>query len=238
MPNEVSPHGTMSGSAIALSRLCVIVPCGQGSRVLRIARRCGINGGTIMIAHGSYRRNRVLNLLGLNETRNELVLMVAGKAACDRAMLAIYDELHLEKPNHGIAFSIAVRYVAGIHRDNSLDQSPTSRASGGNGNVYHLITVIVDNGRAQDVISSAESAGSGGGTILNARGSGIHERAKLFTMEIEPEKEVVMILSQRDKTEAITKQIRADLEIDKPGRGIIFVQDVDNACGLREQSGQ
>ncbi|MDI9498917.1 MAG: P-II family nitrogen regulator [Bacillota bacterium] len=237
MPNEISPHGTVSGNTIALAKLCVIVPFGQGSRVLRIARSFGINGGTIMIAHGSYRRSRILDLLGLNETRNELVWMVAGSAACERAMQAIHDELHLEKPNHGIAFYMAVRYVAGIHRDNTFDQSPAPRASGGNRNVYHLITVIVENGRAQDVIMSAESAGSGGGTILNARGSGIHERAKLFSMEIEPEKEVVLILSQRDRTEAITKQIRADLEIDKPGRGIIFVQDVDNACGLREQSG-
>ena len=42
-----------------------------------------------------------------------------------------------------------------------------------------------------------------GGTIINARGSSIHETSKFPNMEIEPEKEMVMILAKDDLADQI-----------------------------------
>jgi nitrogen regulatory protein PII len=98
--------------------------------------------------------------------------------------------------------------------------------------MYHLITTIVDKGKAEDVINAATKAGSKGGTIINARGSGIHETSKLFSMDIEPEKEIVIILSEVDKTEEIVSSIRTNLKIDEPGNGIIYIQDVNKTYGI------
>jgi nitrogen regulatory protein PII len=53
-------------------------------------------------------------------------------------------------------------------------------------------------------------------------------------MEIEPEKEIVMILSKKDRSEAIVSSIRNKLKIDEPGKGIIFIQDVAKTYGLHE----
>lgn len=91
---------------------------------------------------------------------------------------------------------------------------------------------IVDRVKAEDVIDAATKAGSKGGTIINGRGSGIHETKKLFLMDIEPEKEIVIILSEVDLTEAIVSSIRTHLRIDEPGNGIIFVQDVNKTYGI------
>lgn len=98
--------------------------------------------------------------------------------------------------------------------------------------MYKAIFTIVEKGRAEDVIDAAAQAGSKGGTILNARGSGIHETSKLFSMEIEPEKEVVLILAEVDATEAIAASIRDSLKIEEPGNGIIFIQDVSSVYGI------
>ena len=98
--------------------------------------------------------------------------------------------------------------------------------------MYHLLNVIVDKGKAEDVIDAATSAGSKGGTIINARGSGIHETSKLFAMEIEPEREIVMILSEYGNTDAIVASIRENLKIDAPGKGIIYIQDVNKTYGI------
>ena len=100
--------------------------------------------------------------------------------------------------------------------------------------MYHSITVIVDRGKAEDVIDAATKAGSKGGTIINARGSGIHETSKVFAIEIEPEKEIVLIISKSDKTEDIISSIKEELEIEKPGNGIIFVQNISEVYGLYE----
>jgi nitrogen regulatory protein PII len=72
-----------------------------------------------------------------------------------------------------------------------------------------------------------------GATIINGRGSGIHETAKLFNMEIEPEKEIVLILAKEDIVKGIVEQISLDLEIEKPGNGIIFIQEVHQTYGIR-----
>jgi nitrogen regulatory protein PII len=53
-------------------------------------------------------------------------------------------------------------------------------------------------------------------------------------MDIEPEKEIVIILSKEDITEAIVTSIREKLEIDKPGNGIIFIQNINKAYGIYE----
>ena len=38
--------------------------------------------------------------------------------------------------------------------------------------------------------------------------------------------------SQSSLTEKIVSSVREDLKIDEPGRGVIFVQEVNKACGL------
>lgn len=98
--------------------------------------------------------------------------------------------------------------------------------------MHHAIMVIVDRGKAEEVIEAATAAGSRGGTIINARGSGIHETSTLFAMEIEPEKEIVLIISENHQTQTIANTIREKLEIDKPGNGIIFIQNVTHTFGL------
>ena len=98
--------------------------------------------------------------------------------------------------------------------------------------MFHAITTIVEKGNAELVIDAATKAGAKGGTIINARGSGIHETKKLFNMDIEPEKEMVLILVEVEKTDAIVEAIRAGAGLDEPGRGILFVQEVGQAYGI------
>ncbi|HHT50608.1 MAG TPA: P-II family nitrogen regulator [Eubacteriaceae bacterium] len=98
--------------------------------------------------------------------------------------------------------------------------------------MYDGIFVIVNKGKAEAVIEAAEYAGSRGGTIISGRGSGIHERATLFSMTIEPEKEIVLIISKKEKTEDIASSINKSLEIENPGNGIMFILDLKKTYGL------
>ena len=100
--------------------------------------------------------------------------------------------------------------------------------------MYQSITVIVDKGKGEEVIDAATKAGSKGGTIINGRGSGIHETSKLFAMEIEPEKEIVIILSKIEDVDNIISSIKDEMKIDEPGKGVIYTQDIKKAYGLYE----
>jgi len=100
---------------------------------------------------------------------------------------------------------------------------------------YKVIFTIVDKGNAELVIDAARKAGSKGGTIINARGSGIHETEKFFNMEFSPEKEIVLMLAEETIIEGIVSSIKKEINIDDPGNGIIFIQDVHRTYGLVDQ---
>lgn len=208
--------------------VCVIVNLGAGSKVLRIAKQHGVTGGTILLGSGTI-KNRILEVFDLTDIRKEIVFMVAEKSTGLAALEAISREVHLHKPNHGIAFSLAISCVFGLpHNKCSCAEQRKSEVD----SLYKAIFVVVEKGQAENVMDAATKAGARGGTIVNARGSGIHETKKLFSMDIEPEKEFILILTESGIAEAVTTAIKNDLRIDEPGKGIIFVQDVNNAYGL------
>lgn len=207
--------------------LYVIVNIGQGGKVLHTARQNGIQGGTIFLGRGTI-NHKLLRLFAITEVRKEVVLMIASKESIPHVMGILNSDFQFDKPNHGIAFTTAITTVHGVR---SL-QSEVPIKCEGDEPMYHLITIIVNKGLADDVINAAYEAGSKGGTIINARGAGIHETSKVFSMDIVPEKEIVMILAELEQSEPIVNKIRTDLKMDQPGNGVIYIQEVHDTYGL------
>ncbi len=215
----------MTNDECRIERICAIVSCGQGSKVLKIARRLGAPGGTVLLGKGT--AHGFLSSLGLTDVRKEIVHIIAGQATAHRVLKGLNEELELAKPNHGIAYSTKVVAFTGSRNcgDNTTGDEEVLV-------MFHAITTIVEKGNAELVIDAAIKAGAKGGTIINARGSGVHETQRLFAMDIEPEKELVLILAEVEKTDAIMEAIRIGANIDEPGRGILFVQEVQRAYGI------
>lgn len=215
---------------LEFSLIYVIANYGQGSKILARAKHYGVTGGTILLGKGTV-HSRLLDLLSLSEIRKEIVMMVAEKNVAKQALIGINKDFSLDKPNHGIAFSIPVINFFGSH--NFADQ-PFKESRGVKNPMYHAIFVIVDKGKGEAAIDAAKEKGAKGGTIIHARGSGIHHSIKLFGMEIEPEKDIALILCANHLTEGIVTHVRTQLHIDQPGHGIIFTQNVEETYGLRE----
>ena len=211
--------------------LCVIVKSGLGSKVMHKAKQHGISGGTVLLGKGTV-NNKILNFIGLADVSKEVVLMIANKKVMNEALIKLDEEFKFEKPNHGIAFTTPITNVIGMRSCKTVHEN---KEGGFDEIMYNSITIIVDKGKAEDVIDAATKAGSLGGTIINARGSGIHETSKVFSMEIEPEKEVVLILSKTNQTETIVESISKEMKINEPGNGIIYVQEINKTYGLYEK---
>ncbi|NLN38529.1 MAG: P-II family nitrogen regulator [Smithella sp.] len=210
--------------------LYVIVDWGRGGKVIKTAKQHGILGATVFLERGVV-ENRLLDLLGLCTVKKEMVLMVTEQKIAFEVLEILNSKYNFDGANGAIAFCIPVAHVYGARcYENVLQEN---EEGGAVKTMYRAIFTIVDRGRAEDVIDAANEAGAKGGTIINARGSGIHETNKLFSMEIEPEKEMVMILSEKNTVESIVSSIRNKLDIDEAGKGIIFVQEVSKAYGLR-----
>lgn len=97
---------------------------------------------------------------------------------------------------------------------------------------FELIVTIVNKGHCGTVLDASLKAGAEGGTIITGRGSGIHEKAKLFSYTIEPEKDIVLTLVPNDRTEKVLEAIVKATRLNEPGNGIAFVIDVEKATGI------
>ena len=216
----------MSGIFLNVS----IVRAGLGSRVLAIARQRGIPGGTILLGNGSV-NNPILRFLELAQSHKEIVLQASDCAHSRELLQSLHQQLRLDKPGQGICFSTRVDQLFGV--PSTLGESAAQCGTDEKENPMHkLIVAIVDKGKAEQVVKASQDGGAQGATIVNARGSGVHETSRLFSMEIEPEKEMVLILAQEGQTEAICNAIRGQLGIDKPGKGVLFVQPINEVFGL------
>lgn len=97
---------------------------------------------------------------------------------------------------------------------------------------FQLIITIVFKGFVEDVVEAAKSAGAEGSTIINGRGTGIHENTKLLGMLIEPEKEILLTLVPIEISANVLKAICAAGNLDQPNKGIAFVLDVEKVSGI------
>lgn len=208
--------------------ITVIVNQGWGSRILKSAKKSGAKGGTIILGKGTV-RSKFFDFIGLNEVHKEVLYMIAEKNEAYRILAELNQEFEFAKRGHGIAYSTSVCQIVGSKNVVCANLDEEGEREQLN---YQVITIIVDKGRAELAIEAAEAAGSKGGTILNARGAGIHEVSRVFAMDVEPEKEVVLILSEASSTDAIIESINRKLNIGEPGNGIIFVQNANKTYGI------
>lgn len=107
-----------------------------------------------------------------------------------------------------------------------------------NQRVYDLILTIVNRGFADNVIDAAKSAGAHGGTVLYARGTGIHEVEKFFSITIQPEKEIVLNLVKHEDTQKIMHAIVENAGLKTEGKGLSFSLPVAEAVGIVHSLGE
>lgn len=209
-----------------LEMLVVIVEHNKASKVLHLADEKGITASVAMLGRGTASRT-IFDYLGLND-KKKAVLMLFGKTE-EITDLADYlvEKLEMDKPNHGIAYIESAFNVFGTE-DNANGSENIKRGE----NMYNAIYTIVEKGNADDVIEAAQKGGSRGGTVMHARGSGSEEARKVFNMLIEPEKEIVLIISEEAKTKDIVESIRKETGIEEQGKGIIFITNVEQTYGL------
>lgn len=206
----------------------IIVAKGKASKILSEAKKLGVKGGTIYLAKGTI-KSKLLNFLSIYEQEKEMIIICAQESKSIELVERIYEKFNLHKKNSGIIFTTNINDVIGYFDAEEIQKNEV------NNPMYKLITTIVDKGKAEDVVDLANEKGARGATILNARGSGSKETLKLFNMEIEPEKEVVLIISDTKISEDIIHHISEKMELRKPGKGILFAQEISDARGMFEQ---
>lgn len=205
--------------------ICAVVNYGVASKVMKLTNRDGVVSSFASLATGTA-SNALLDILSISDIRKEVVFILVEKEYVQEILDEIITKVKIYKSNHGIVFTIPIVFP--------VNKQTLNKEKGGEDSMYNSIFIVVDKGQGASVMESANAVGAKGGTILSARGVAGGETSKIFEMEIEPEKEVVMIIASHDITDKIVDQVNKDLKLDAEGNGIIFVQSVNNVHGLKE----
>ena len=97
---------------------------------------------------------------------------------------------------------------------------------------HEVIFAIVTSGYAEEAMDIAREQGARGGTILNARGVAREKEAAFFGITIHAEKEILMLVVDKDIRNNILNALYKQMGMDKKAQGIAFSLPVSDAAGL------
>jgi len=211
-------------------KMTLILSENQCHRFAHIAKEKDIRSVIIILGKGTV-KSTALNLLGIKSQRKEIVNIILEKEKAKEMLDYFTKELKLHEPGHGIIYTTPV-ITAGQIIHNRQEASWNTVQGMEEKSMFKKLTVVVNRGMAEDVMDIARKSGAKGGTIIHGRGTGSDFVEKCFGMEIEPEKELVIILMPSDLVGQVVKNLYQELQLDVAGNGILFVEPVLEVRGL------
>lgn len=195
------------------STLVAIVKKGEASKLMSAARAKGAPGGSVISARGTA-TNSILAALGLGDTSREVLLSVVDREKLDEILSAV-------KRVRASGIALVIDAFRGAEEEEmEMDGQ------------YEMIQVICQDGYSEDIMAVARRAGAKGGTVVNARGTSTEQDVKFFGSPLVPEKEILMIVMEKSKAEAVRKAISQMEILNKKGMGIMFSVPVRDFVNL------
>ncbi len=224
-----------------LNLLLTIVDRGKGDGVAQLLQREGVLAHFIALGNGTADQG-LLSLLGLKDTAKDVVFSFMRRDTAVKALRKLSYALDIDLPGRGIAFLLPLSSVGGSQTRDYLSgkDAPDARQEESRAMYtvqndapsHDLIITIINRGFTDLVMEAALPAGARGGTVLHARGAGSRDAAQFLGITIQPEKEMVMILTPHDKKVPIMQAITRGAGLNSEGKGIVFSLPVTDVMGV------
>ncbi|MDR1618513.1 MAG: hypothetical protein LBS06_05625 [Treponema sp.] len=189
--------------------------------------------------------SEILDLLGIGASEKAVVLCLEQDIMVPVLFREVRKKLGFHSPGAGIAFTIPLSginnpilqvFKESIHKNDKLSDKLFPEREGGtavSGEIKHdLIVSIINQGYSDEFMTVAREAGATGGTVINARGLAHQGPVKFFGVSVQEERELVIILTSRDRKASIMQAVSQAYGISTKAGGIVFSLPVDNVQGL------
>jgi hypothetical protein len=185
----------------------------------------------------------ILDLLGIGSAEKAVVICLEQDIGIPALMREAARKLELHKPGAGIAFTLPLSginqpilqvFKESIEKNGAI--APEREAEKMSSEIkFDLIISVVNQGYSDEFMALAREAGARGGTVINARGIAHQGPVKFFGVSVQDEKEIILILSDRERKAPIMQALSQAFGISSQAEGIIFSLPVDSVEGLDEQ---
>ena len=93
-----------------------------------------------------------------------------------------------------------------------------------------LITCVLQDGLAEEVLEAAKNVGAQGATLSYARGTGVRDRMGLMGGFIDEQKEVIRVIVSEEQASRVFEAMHLAAGLDTPGKGIIYLSDLNSVA--------
>ena len=102
---------------------------------------------------------------------------------------------------------------------------------------FKLIIALIEDSKTELLLEAAREAGATGSTVISqARGEGVEKSKTFFGLNLETQRDMVLLLVEEHLSRSILETINEVGEFDDtPGSGIAFQIDVEDAVGVSHQ---
>ena len=102
---------------------------------------------------------------------------------------------------------------------------------------FKLIVVFIEDDKTDLVLDTARKEGAKGATVVsNARGEGLNRSKTFFGLTLETQRDVLLLLVEEHLSRHILETVAQAAQFDsRPGTGIAFQIDVEDAIGVMHQ---
>ena len=105
---------------------------------------------------------------------------------------------------------------------------------------FKLIIALTEDSITDKIVTAARNRGATGSTVISsARGEGLEVAKTFLGMNLDTQRDVILLLVEEHMSREILETIEAAGEFDaNPGSGIAFSIDVEDAVGVSHQVNQ
>ena len=175
----------------------------------------------------------MLDILGIEDTEKRIVLTIADNEKTKELIREEKQKMFVGVPGHGIIVSVPIKSVGGgktlaylNNGQHNAKYTPELNYS------YELIIAISNEGCTDMVMNAARKAGARGGTVTHGKGTGSREDEKFFNVSIAQEKEVILIVSEKDRKSDIMREIVGSAGPSTPAGAIVFSLPISEVAGF------
>ena len=192
-------------------------------------------------------KSDMLDLLGIGSEDKALVTCIEQTVLVPILMKEVRKEICVKNPGQGIAFAIPLSAInnpillafqQSIFKNKKISAAAVAANTSKRGKTmskeftHDLIVSVVNNGYSDALMNTARAAGAAGGTVLHARSQSHEGMIKLFGISVQDEREIILILTSREKKVPIMRAISEAHGLNSETQGIIFSLPVDDVLGL------
>lgn len=218
-----------------LSLLVTIVDRGKAESVTALLSREGANKHTVALGRGTAHKG-ILSLLGLKDTDKDVVFSFLPSQVAAGALRRLSYAVDMDRPGKGIAFVVPVGSVGGAATLKLLsgdDIQPQGEEKKEMDPYQHeLVVAIMNKGFSETAMEAARPAGAGGGTVIHARGAAPQEGSHFFGITIQPEKEMLLIVVEKENKVPVMQAVCRAAGLQTEGHGIVFSLPVTELMGI------